>query len=154
MFCHAIFAFFCVSLPIGQSTAHMDNMGFGGVVTVEAPGWSVFLGMGTDAPTPMNERKLAKYCDSSGKCILYYRHCPDAKHCEFDFAINGGAIPVRITADDAAAGARALDSIGYALDQDKPQVAVPLSQFTVESKDDKPPFCELSGTAKNGCPKQ
>ena len=42
MICNAIFAFFCVQLPIGNSTAAMQNMGFGGVTTVETQNWSAF----------------------------------------------------------------------------------------------------------------
>ena len=137
MLCHAVFAFFCIQLPVGNSTAAMQNMGFGGVVTVETAGWSAFLGMGTDSPQLMNPAKLAKYCTPDGKCIQYYRHCkPDGSYCDFEFALDGNTIPARITIKDV----NALDQIGIAIDPDKPTVGTPFSALTVESKDEQPPF--------------
>jgi hypothetical protein len=139
MFCNAVFAFFCIQLPIGNSTAQMQNMGFGGVVTVQTQGWSAFLGMGSDAPQIMNPQKLAKYCDANGKCVLYYRHCKtDGSYCDFEFALAGNTIPARITIKDQNAGA--LDQIGIAIDPDRPTAGTPFSALTAESKDDQPPI--------------
>jgi hypothetical protein len=155
MFCNALFAFFCVQLPIGNSTAAMQNMGFGGVVTVETAGWSAFLGMGTDAPQIMNPAKLAKYCDANHKCIQYYRHCkPDGSYCDFEFALSGNTIPARITIKDV--NARALDQIGIAIDPDKPLMGTPFSALTAESRDENPPVCEYYNDRKPdaGCPTQ
>jgi hypothetical protein len=152
MFCSAVFAFFCIQLPIGNSTAQMQNMGFGGVVTVETDGWSAFLGMGTDAPMQMNTAKLAKYCDANNKCVQYYRHCnADGSYCDFEFALAGNTIPARITIKDRNAGA--LDQIGIAIDPDKPMAGTPFSALTVESKEETPPMCDDTGGVRSGCPK-
>lgn len=148
MICNAIFAFFCVQLPIGNSTAQMQNMGFGGVTTVETENWSAFLGMGTDSPVLMNPKKLASYCDADKKCVSYYRHCDGVKSCEFDFALSGNAIPVRVTIKNGDMSA--LDAIGIAIDPDKPNVGTPLSALTVESKETSPPTCD---NPKEDCPK-
>jgi len=155
MFCSAVFAFFCIQLPIGNSTAQMQNMGFGGVVTVGTDGWNAFLGMGSDAPEVMNPTRLAKYCDANKKCVLYYRHCKaDGSYCDFEFALSGNTIPARITIKDT--NAHALDDVGIAIDPDKPLVGTPLSALTVESKDEQPPVCEYYNDRKPdaGCPAQ
>jgi hypothetical protein len=148
MFCHAIFAFFCVQLPIGDSTAAMENMGFGGVTTIETQKRSAFLGMGTDAPVQMNSKKLATFCDANKKCVSYWRHCDGTKFCEFDFALSGTTIPVRVTFKGG--DMHALDAIGVAIDPDKPNVGTPLSALTVESSETMPPTCD---NPKEDCPK-
>jgi hypothetical protein len=157
MFCNAIFGLFCIALPIGNTTANMDNMGFGGAVGVTAPGWNANLGMGTDMFVPLNPAKLSKFC-KDGTCVAYWRHCTAAQNkriaCDFSFDEGYTSIGASIFADTQDDMDRALASIGYLPDRTKPDGALTLSQLTVESKSDSVPECLYgpSTPPDEGCP--
>jgi hypothetical protein len=159
MICHAIFGIFCVALPIGNSTAAMQNMGFGGVVSVTTPGWYASLGMGTDSPQTLNPAKISELT-VNGSSIAYWRHCAltqDKKlTCDFSFVEGATSITAGIIADDQAAMDQGLASVGYLLDRAKPDAAIPLSQFVTESPLPQPPVCNTYNDQKAdaGCPAQ
>ena len=145
MFCHAIFGIFCVALPIGNSTAAMQNMGFGDVVSVTTPAWSATLGMGTDAPQTLNPAKIAKL-SANGSDVAYWRHCAPIQggrkiSCDFSFVEGATSITAGIIADNQAAMDHGLASVGYLQDRAKPEAAIALSQFTTESPVAQPPVC-------------
>ncbi|HEY5339021.1 MAG TPA: hypothetical protein VIJ85_12510 [Rhizomicrobium sp.] len=158
MFCNAIFGIFCVTLPMGTSTAAIQNMGMGGVVSVTTPAWYASLGMGTDAPQTLNPAKISKLC-VNGSCIAYWRHCAPAQDgkeidCDFSFVEGATSITAGIIADNQAAMDQGLASVGYLQDRAKPDAAIALSQFVTESPVAQPPVCNpYSDTPPDkGCP--
>jgi hypothetical protein len=145
MFCHAIFGIFCVALPIGNSTAAMQNMGFGGVVSVTTPTWYASLGMGTDAPQTLNPTKTTQLC-MSGRCVAYWRHCAPTQDkkkiaCDFSFVEGTTSITAGVIADTQDEVDQALASIGYLQDRAKLDQVIPLTQFNVQSQIPQPPVC-------------
>jgi hypothetical protein len=138
----------------------MDNMGFGGAVGVTAQGWNANLGIGTDAFVPLNPEKLSKFCDDTGACIRYWRHCAPIKDhkmaCDFSFDEGYTSIGVSVYADTADDMDRALSSVGYLQDRTKPGGAIALSSLKEESKYDQLPECLYSPDRKpdEGCPER
>jgi hypothetical protein len=157
MLCHAMFGIFCVALPIGNSTAAMQNMGFGGVVSVTTPAWYASLGMGTDSPQTLNPAKTATL-SVNGSSVAYWRHCTttlDKKlACDFSFVEGSTSITAGIIADNQEAMNEGLASVGYLQDRAKPEAAIPLSQFVTESPIAQPPICNYYNDTPpdKGCP--
>jgi hypothetical protein len=157
VFCHAIFGVFCVALPIGNSTAAMQNMGVGGVVSVTTPSWYASLGMGTDTSQLLNPTKLAQLC-ANGQCIQYWRHCKPTQdkkiNCDFSFVQGNTSITAGFIADTQYDEDMALAGVGYIQNIAKPDDAIPMTQFNVESAIAVPPVCDnYSDTPPDkGCP--
>ncbi|HEY2032476.1 MAG TPA: hypothetical protein VGH02_02185 [Rhizomicrobium sp.] len=157
MLCNAIFGVFCLALPMGNTTADMQYLGFGGVVSVSAQGWNATLSLGTDAPQVLNPKDIAEYCDD-GQCVHYWHHCTTMQAgkmaCDFSFDERCTSVTASFAADSQEGADRALASIGFVPDYNKPRDAIALSAFSQMSVLAQPPVCNFDSNKKPdaGCP--
>jgi hypothetical protein len=117
----------------------------GPLMTARGPGYTLVIDPGGDNIRTPDWKRMASACTNKA-CLAYFKHCKaagSATVCEYHFSQPGEIqnTVIRLTGDSRKAVTEAETKIGILSRAGIDLEIVPLSALSIESSEDKPPYC-------------
>ena len=131
--CGVVIGAICFNPPIGETSIHFDNEGFGAAAEVDASGWHAGILLGTDVITSLDPAKLDRSC-VEGLCVSYWRKCEGAAYPLTCYYVVGSGIRVNVTFETEMIARTMMDRIGVKTDPQNPRAHFRLSDLKNETR--------------------